>query len=255
MHKCKYCGKEFDNCYKLGGHISRCKQNPNYEHNKKKCCNLNVHNHKGKQPILTGQKKNCQYCGKECGIYGLKNHEKYCKQNPNKQQYPIKNHLGHNAWNKGLTAKDDSRIQQATEKMKQYYKENNGPWKNKKHSDEVKDKIRISRTKYLESIMNWENARISKTACKYMDKLNEEKHWNLQHGMNGGEITCIGYFLDGYDKDLNIAFEYDEPRHYIDVINNILCEKDIIRQNKIINELHCEFWRYNEKMNLLYKVN
>lgn len=255
MYKCKYCEQEFENSFVMRGHIPHCKQNPNYERNKKKCCNLNVHNRKNKKPPLTGQKKKCQYCGKECGIYGLKNHEKYCEQNPNKQQYPIYEHIGHTSWNKGLTAKDDIRIQQATEKVKQYYEENDGPWKNKKHSDEEKDKIRIARTKYLESIMDWGSARISKTACKYMDKLNEEKHWNLQHGMNGGEITCIGYFLDGYDKNLNIVFEYDEPRHYIDVVNNVLCEKDIIRQNKIINELHCEFWRYNEKIDLLYRVN
>ena len=36
---------------------------------------------------------------------------------------------------------------------------------------------------------------------------------------------------------------------------NILNEKDIRRQQNIINELHCEFWRYNEAMNLLYKVS
>ena len=88
-----------------------------------------------------------------------------------------------------------------------------------------------------------------------MNKLNEERNWNLQHAENGGETYCIGYWLDGYDKDLNIVFEYDEPAHYKDVQNNILNEKDIQRQQNIINELHCEFWRYNEAINLLYKVN
>lgn len=28
---CKYCGKEFENVYKLGGHIIHCKLNPKYE--------------------------------------------------------------------------------------------------------------------------------------------------------------------------------------------------------------------------------
>jgi hypothetical protein len=68
-------------------------------------------------------------------------------------------------------------------------------------------------------------------------------------------LQVCGYFLDGYDKDLNIAFEYDEPSHYEDVYNNILKEKDIIRQNNIIKSLNCEFWRYNERINLLYKVS
>lgn len=255
MYKCKYCDKEFEKRYSMIGHIALCKKNPNYEINKKNCNNLsNVHK-KGEKPPLTGQTKNCQYCGKEYKVYGLKNHEKYCEYNPNKIEYPTFKHIGHIAWNKGLTVKNDIRIQQATEKVKQYYETHDGTWKGRKHSDEEKDKIRIAQTEHIKSIIDWGSARISKTACKYMDKLNEEKHWNLQHGMNGGEITCIGYFLDGYDKDLNIVFEYDEPRHYVDVTNNILCEKDIIRQNKIINELHCEFWRYNEKMDLLYKVN
>lgn len=55
-------------------------------------------------------------------------------------------------------------------------------------------------------------------------------------------------------KKKNIAFEYDEPFHYEDVYNNKLRLKDIIRQNNLIDELHCEFWRYNEKIKLLYRV-
>lgn len=30
---CKFCGKEFDNPRKLGGHASKCKLNPNYNVN------------------------------------------------------------------------------------------------------------------------------------------------------------------------------------------------------------------------------
>jgi len=51
----------------------------------------------------------------------------------------------------------------------------------------------------------------------------------LQHAENGGEFEVAGYYLDGYDKNLNIAFEYDEPGHYEDVINNILNKRDIER--------------------------
>ena len=69
-----------------------------------------------------------------------------------------------------------------------------------------------------------------------------------------GEQEVCGYFLDGYDKELNIAFEYDEPKHYSDVYNNILCERDLKRQKEIIDYLGCEFYRYNEKMDLFYKV-
>lgn len=79
--------------------------------------------------------------------------------------------------------------------------------------------------------------------------------WNLQHALNGGEIEIDGYWLDGYDKEKNIVFEFDEPYHYIDWKNNILREKDIDRQNYIINKLHCEFYRYNQRKDYFYKVS
>ena len=258
MYICKYCGKEFEKRHSMIGHITLCKKNPKYEENKIKCNNLPKYN-KDNKPNLnhTGENVKCQYCGKECKLYGLKNHEKYCEQNPNRINYPTENHINIEPWNKGLTKYNDDRVKKCGETYKIKYLKGQikSPWLGKHLSEDMKDKIRISFSNHLKSIMDWGSARISKNACKYMDKLNEEKGWNLQHGMNGGEITCIGYFLDGYDKDLNIVFEYDEPRHYIDTINNILCDKDIERQNKIINELHCEFWRYNEAIDLLYKVN
>ena len=60
--------------------------------------------------------------------------------------------------------------------------------------------------------------------------------------------------VDGYDKEKNIVFEYDEKRHYKDVYNNILKDKDINRQNEIIAKLGCRFFRYNETIDLLYEV-
>ena len=95
----------------------------------------------------------------------------------------------------------------------------------------------------------------SEKGCKYIDSLNEKNGWHLIHAKNGGEKQVCGYFLDGYDEELNIAFEYDEPKHYVDVYNSILCERDIKRQNEIINELGCKFYRYNEKIDKLYVVN
>lgn len=124
----------------------------------------------------------------------------------------------------------------------------------RQHTKESKQQIRKSYVKHLSSLIPGFKVNYNKKACEYINKLNEEKHWNLQHAENGGEVECCGYYLDGYDKDLNIVFEYDESSHYKDVNQNILKEKDIERQNNIIAQLKCEFWRYNEKLHLLYKI-
>ena len=91
-------------------------------------------------------------------------------------------------------------------------------------------------------------------ACRYIDELNKKFGWNLQHAENGGEIRIVRYFPDGYDKTLNIVFEYDEPCHYKDVENNILNEYDIQRQKYIIEKLNCKFYRYNEKLDKFYEI-
>ena len=80
-------------------------------------------------------------------------------------------------------------------------------------------------------------------ACKYFDKLSVEKGWNLRHAENGGEFLVRRYWVDAYDEKLNIVVEYDEPRHYS---GGVLKKKDVERMNRIISELNCRFFRYNE---------
>lgn len=128
-------------------------------------------------------------------------------------------------------------------------------WKNKHLTNIHKLHIREGILNYLSTLTN-NNIQVhyNKNSIPFINSLNIKNNWNLQHAENGGEFRCLGYFLDGYDKEKNIAFEYDEPFHYEDVYNNKLRRKDIIRQNNLINELQCEFWRYNEKIKLLYRV-
>lgn len=129
-----------------------------------------------------------------------------------------------------------------------------GSFTGKSHTEETKEKIRESTIKYLEKTKGGCKARYSIIACKYIDELNKKNNWNLQHAENGGEVQLFGYFVDGYDKNLNIVFEFDEPSHYIDIENNILKEKDIKRQNYIKSKLNCEFYRYNQQLDLFYKI-
>lgn len=63
-HICKFCGKEFETAVKLGGHVSRCKENPKYKETINKIQqtrqdNLNINN-----PIEEHICK-CQYCGND----------------------------------------------------------------------------------------------------------------------------------------------------------------------------------------------
>lgn len=115
-----------------------------------------------------------------------------------------------------------------------------------KQSDEVKLKLSFF---WKEKHKDYKCA-FNEKACEYMDLLNEEKGWNLQHALNGGEISCGPFSLDGYDKNLNIVFEYDEKQHN----KSKAKEHDLYRQKFIIDKLNCEFWRYDESKDLLYRV-
>lgn len=66
-HICKFCGEEFETGVKLGGHVSRCKENPKYKEIinkiwKRRKENLNINN-----PIEEHICK-CQYCGNDYKI-------------------------------------------------------------------------------------------------------------------------------------------------------------------------------------------
>jgi hypothetical protein len=88
-------------------------------------------------------------------------------------------------------------------------------------------------------------------ACEFIDKLNKEKGWNLQHAENGGEIELYGYLVDGYDKERNIIFEYDEPHH--NKLNKK--QKDLVRQRRLLEIIKPNmFVRFDEENNKLYDI-
>jgi hypothetical protein len=133
----------------------------------------------------------------------------------------------------------------------------------KTHSDATKEKIgkasrgRIvteesrqhSREVMLAKIAANGWVKINPEACAFIDKLNIILGLNLQHGKNGGEFQIMGYSIDGYDKEKNVIFEYDEPWHH----STRSKKKDKIRQENIINKLNPTlFIRYDVKYNRLY---
>ena len=267
MYKCQYCGKEFEKQQSYASHTGKCPQNPNREKSLKhvdyaRSCIEGV----GDNPKKTYY---CQYCGKECkGKNSLVQHEIRCKYNPEKIT-GSKNHVSNfikfnedcrkgirHHPHKGQTKETCESLRKQSE-TKQKMKENGkyiGGFKGLKHTIETKEKMRISAINYLKNSVNFKCPRYNKKSIEFINKLNEEKGWNLQHAENGGEIEIGGFYLDAYDAERNIVFEYDEPRHYKDVNNSILNEKDLERQNFIIEKLKCDFYRYNEQKKHFYKI-
>jgi hypothetical protein len=182
--------------------------------------------HKGKY-----SKNNCRWAEKINGICHS------CATKKSKNSFQINSV----PWNKGL------RGFMAGEKNGNFGKP--GSRLGKITSNETKEKQRIAKINLLKK--NKINIKSNPVACKFIDKLNEENGWNLQHALNGGEIEICGYFVDGYDKERNIIFEYDEKEHRWGKRK----EKDLIRQQEIINKI-CpqKFIRYSEYEEKLYNI-
>lgn len=86
----------------------------------------------------------------------------------------------------------------------------------------------------------------NKIACEFMDIWGKENGYVFEHAMNGKELNVAAYWVDGYDKQKNVVFEYDEPNHYYRRNQMKLKEKDLIRMKRIQEEIECDFIRYNE---------
>jgi len=82
--------------------------------------------------------------------------------------------------------------------------------------------------------------------CQYFNQLMLESNTFIQHAENGGEyyIKELGYWVDGYDKENNIVYEYDEDHHFA---YGKICERDLRRQQEIENLLGCKFIRINAR--------
>lgn len=180
----------------------------------------------------------CSYCNKEYDMpQQMGGHISNCPKHPNKDKH-------------------DNSHRQSGKTMVERYKsgEIHGSFFGKHHTEKTKQKMRNATCEYLKNI-NPTPCRYNKKSIPILESIAKERGWHIKHAENGGEFyTGIGYWLDAYDEDLNIALEYDERKHYSDVNNNILTEKDLERQRNIIEHLHCEYWRYNEDTGVLWKV-
>lgn len=267
IFKCK-CGKEFKSLNSLRNHGRFCDKYEKFaldkENNKIYYESDSEYNqfcsskYKISKYKVNDNLYKCE-CGKEFSNYqSLNGHFSYCQIHRNgktpKHLVFTKDNPGW-GWNKGYTKYTHLSVAKQGLSLSNNIKSGKikVPWTGKKHTEETKQKLRESFLKYLKKFKNFNGPRYNPIGCQFIDEINLLMNWNLKHAMNGGEKKILRYYVDGYDEELNIVFEYDEPRHYNK--DNILKEKDLIRQNNIIKELNCDFYRYNEQLKYFYKIN
>lgn len=143
------------------------------------------------------------------------------------------------------------------DKLRQSLKGMTSPMKGRQHTDESKRKMRISAVKRLKNIFgNSFHPSVNPREGLFFERLEYERGWDgIYHQKTGTQhhMDTLGYWVDYYEPTLNIVVEYDETNHYDS--NWELKDSDKKRQNEIINELNCKFYRYNEVKKILYEVN
>lgn len=123
--------------------------------------------------------------------------------------------------------------------------------KNPSKNPEARRKIRLKRIETVEEHKfngGQMKPNYNSKACEYFNNLMIEANIFIQHAENGGEfyIKELGYWVDGYDKENNVVYEWDE-KHHFDKSNGLLNEKDIYRQLEIEKHLNCLTIRIKQK--------
>lgn len=229
IKKCKICGFETKSNNGFGSHIKQ-----NHKMETKDYYDLHV---------LGGNIPKCKQCDREASFFNVaKGYREHCskscskKVQPNAVGWAWVHKEGYVPWNKGKAM---------TEEYKKNWSEAVKKTRWGKLDSEVRQKLRLNFIEKLKSIDKQFHPPYNRKGCEYFDNLMKETGINIQHAENGGEyyIEELGYWVDGYDKENNTVYEWDEKRHYVD---DKLLEKDMIRQRNIEEFLGCTFIRIKE---------
>ena len=157
----------------------------------------------------------CQYCGKECkNSNSLKNHERLCKENPNRQESSfVKYNKDKNAKhsNRYIKAKEENRQIIISEETKNKL---SNVWKNHKHSQETKDKISNSRKKYLEEHPDKIPFKLNHSSKKSYPEQHFEELFKNENIPLFYHKQVDRYELDFYNENLMKYVEIDGEQHY-----------------------------------------
>lgn len=168
----------------------------------------------------------CKYCGKICkNNNSLRNHERLCKENPNRQ---ISSFVAYNKectdgkrviWNKGLTADTDSRVKrQSITLSNRYSNDLVSSFKGRHHSNESKQKLSIARKKYL----NDHPEKVPYKLNHHSKQSYPEKYFREVFDNDDLLKTAVSeyrvklYSLDFAFPDIKFYIEIDGEQHYKD---------------------------------------
>lgn len=169
----------------------------------------------------------CKYCGKECkNKNSLAQHEIRCKENPNKiksgiELYNKNGHIGHNQYTKAKKLGLPIPILSKEAKIKI-----GNAHKNKKHTEEEKQKISDSCKKYYLNNPDkipyklWHSSEISYPE-QYFKEVFKKENIDLKYHLQVGL-----YELDFYNEDSKKYIEIDGGTHYKKNVQEIDKRKD-----------------------------
>lgn len=180
-------------------------------------------------------------CGCGCGNTPKRKESKYCCGHNPISEYNMNKRIENLAkWNKENPEKNPGKnpviMKKLSESRKKHYKEH--PQIDRKTSQ----KMRESRLVYIEKMFGLGGPARGKYEKDILDFIERTfKTFIKEEFTILRQYRVIGYSLDGYSPELNIAFEVDEEHHF-DKDGN-LNKKDIYRQEEIKEKLGCTFIR------------
>jgi hypothetical protein len=206
---------------------------------------------------------NCRYCNDEKNIYGLKNHERYCKLNPDRKDYdssrnPMKGRKGSNQYIKAKKEGREKPLRSEESYKKQALSMSLVKWsdsRRKKHSDRMKEAVKSNPSSYSSSNVSGRTKTIEYNGfklkgtweyevAKYLDE-NYIKWTNIietpfEYEWEGEiHLYFPDFYLTDYDLYLEVkGYERDRDREKWKVLDNL-----IIIKKKEIEEIKKRLYR------------
>lgn len=283
MKICEVCGKEHDGSYGSGRFCSKhCRMSYiNYRGLEKRRKNGTLGELMAKarsgitrQSYLNGiaTKKNrypngikiidrpacCQFCGKICkNSISLSNHQRICKNNPNRQISNIEkyNQTNHVPWNKGLTketsesvarnaigAKNAANREEHKSRMREFNKKY---WTEERRKAKSEEKKRL----YAEHPEKHPNRKLANNKKKMSYPEQVAYTWLVEHKISFEHQKRFGkYFADFYVYDKKLVIEIDGERWH-DV------NKDKIRDSWIVDNFQVQIVRIPTNEKIIDRLN